>query len=109
MNPKTLLASMIVLTLAILVLAQQSIARPTPSTPVPCYYFQDETVKIENTCTYEGSSWTAGGSHTLKWEDASLPNSITAYVDVAANPALMIKSSLMMTFAQPATPDRPKP
>ena len=72
MKIRTIFVSTITLTLigsAIVSFPKSAIARPTPPTPVQCFYFQGNTVQIENTCTYQGSSWAGGGSHTLTWED----------------------------------------
>jgi hypothetical protein len=70
MKTQALVVSTIALTLIGGAIAPKTvIARPTPPTPVPCYYFQGETLELKNTCTYKGSSWAGGGSHTLTWED----------------------------------------
>jgi hypothetical protein len=37
--------------------------------PVQCYFFKGETLALQNTCTYEGWSWTGGGGTSLTWED----------------------------------------
>jgi hypothetical protein len=72
MNTKNLFTSTIALTLfgSMIVNSQKiAIARPNPPTPVQCYFFKGETLQLENTCTYQGSSWAGGGSHSLTWKD----------------------------------------
>jgi hypothetical protein len=72
MKTKVLLTTAIALTIfgsTIVNSLKIAIARQTDPTPVQCYFFKGETLQLENTCTYQGSSWAGGGSHTLTWKD----------------------------------------
>jgi hypothetical protein len=37
--------------------------------PVHCWFLQGETITLNQTCTYESSSWAGGGIRSLTWED----------------------------------------
>jgi hypothetical protein len=72
MKAQLLASSTIALTLfgSMIVNSQKiAIAGQTQPIPVRCYFFKGETLQLENTCTYQGSSWAGGGSHSLTWKD----------------------------------------
>jgi hypothetical protein len=48
---------------------QTAIARVFYNNRVPCYFFKDEILEIQEVCQSDGGSWAGGGGHSLKWSD----------------------------------------
>jgi hypothetical protein len=57
------------LTACFTLIAQGAIAGQFEDRSVKCYFFQNETLAIKETCTSSGGSWAGGGGHSLKWSD----------------------------------------
>jgi hypothetical protein len=43
-------------------------------TPVTCWFFQGEQLKLKQTCIYQSASWAGGGGSNLTWEDGVKTN-----------------------------------
>jgi hypothetical protein len=70
MSNKFLFASAIVLTLIGSAISPQiAHARSFKNSSVRCYFFNGETLVMEELCQSDGASWTGGGGHNLKWSD----------------------------------------